>query len=223
MSLRAQSDSLLVDSSTIAVRSFEESRRLEFLQNEAFRYDRPEIRPIQQNGWERFTRWVRYWWDQLFDKDTTRWIPILVLGLLLVSLIGTFLYLFDIRLSQIFQRNSKQIQIPDDALMEDIHNLDFETLVREARENGAFRKAVRLLYLESLKQLSDQEWIDWRLNKTNEDYLRELKGTYIEAPFDALSLHFAYVCYGDVPIDDRQYQEVEQIFRQFQSQLTRRR
>jgi hypothetical protein len=215
--------SLRRDSSQVEHRTFDQDLRDGFLADEDFLYDRPADTRIKRNLFQRFLRLLRYWWDTLFDEDTPAWVPVLVLLSLLLGLVATFFWVMGVPLGSILGKREKKIVVDYEELKENIHELDFEQLVREAAGQGHYRRAVRLLYLESLKLLSDKEWIDWQINKTNHDYQYELVDTPVATPFEELTLHFEYVWYGDFAIDKRQYQIVERIFRDFQAKLTRKR
>ena len=56
-----------------------------------------------------------------------------------------------------------------------IYGVDFPGGIAEALSRRDYREAVRLLYLQTLKQLSDAERIDWQLYKTPTQYLNEVR------------------------------------------------
>ena len=57
----------------------------------------------------------------------------------------------------------------------------------------AYREAVRLLYLQTLKQLSDGKRIDWQLYKTPTQYIYEVR----LPAFRQMTNHFLRVRYGN--------------------------
>ena len=61
-----------------------------------------------------------------------------------------------------------------DTAAENIHEVDFATRLAEAEAAGNCRLAVRLGYLQLLKQLTDRGLIHWQPDKTNHAYLAEL-------------------------------------------------
>ncbi len=209
------------DSSAIEVRHFDEDKRADFLADDDFVYDR---RPVneKENLFVRFLRKIRQWWQSLFDESTPLWVNILVFGTMLLVLVGLLLYIFDVDVRTIFGRSAKQISMDFEEMPTDIHSLDFSELVQNAVNEGEYRRAVRLLYLESLKELSKRGWIDWQINKTNHDYQLELSNTRVALPFDDLTLHYEYVWYGDFPIDGERYHRIEQVFRNFQNRLSQK-
>jgi hypothetical protein len=52
-------------------------------------------------------------------------------------------------------------------LNENIHEIDYDQDIKEAIAAGNYSLAVRLLYLQTLKTLSDNALIKWNINKTN--------------------------------------------------------
>lgn len=209
------------DTSPIEVRHFDEDNLADFLADDDFVYDRKPVNK-KENLFFRFLRKIRQWWETLFDESTPLWVNILVFGTILLVLVGLMLYIFDVDVKTIFGRSAKQISMDFEEMPTDIHSLDFDDLVHKSVSAGEYRRAVRLLYLESLKELSKRGWIDWQINKTNHDYQLELSNTRVALPFDDLTLHYEYVWYGDFPIDAERYQRVEQVFRNFQNRLSQK-
>ena len=58
--------------------------------------------------------------------------------------------------------------------VENIEDVDIESLLARAREEGNFKIAIRLYYLLLLKKLHTLNVIVWKKDKTNRDYLSEL-------------------------------------------------
>jgi len=61
-------------------------------------------------------------------------------------------------------------------LDEYIHETDLDRFLREALAASNWPLAVRLYFLQTIKQLSEREAIVWSKEKTNRDYLREMRG-----------------------------------------------
>lgn len=102
---------------------------------------------------------------------------------------------------------------------EDIHSINYADEIETAVNQGQYRYATRLFYLRSLKLMSDNQIIDWRLNKTNTDYRREIKDPATRKEFDNLSITFEYVWYGEFePSSDSFHHTFEQ-FRRFNAQF----
>ncbi len=98
---------------------------------------------------------------------------------------------------------------------EDINTIDFDKMIEEAVKSGMYRRAVRLYYLKALKQLSDRSQILWEINKTNRDYLYELKSPQLRSGFEDITYVYEYVWYGNVEIDAEKFSKVRSTFNQF--------
>ncbi|MEM0996874.1 MAG: DUF4129 domain-containing protein [Bacteroidota bacterium] len=84
---------------------------------------------------------------------------------------------------------------------EDIRDLEFESLLEKAIREKRFRYAVRLLYLQSLRELHERGLIQWSLEKTNHQYLRELQSGPLRPIFQDVTRLFEYIWYGEFPVD----------------------
>jgi hypothetical protein len=85
---------------------------------------------------------------------------------------------------------------------EDINQLDFDEQITTAIENKNYKLAVRYLFLKSLKLLSDKELINLKKDKTNKQYLAEIKNIKLARAFRSALYRFEWIWYGDFPIDD---------------------
>lgn len=111
----------------------------------------------------------------------------------------------------IFGRSRKKIGISE-VTQEDITRMDFKQLIAETRNTGDNRLAVRYYYLWVLKKMSDREIIKWHWDKTNSDYMYEIKDSGLKNDFKYLSYVYDYSWYGDFPLDESAYAKAEKAF-----------
>lgn len=91
---------------------------------------------------------------------------------------------------------------------EDLHTIDFEAAIAEAKQHQDFRVVVRLSYLYVLKLLADSGSIRFFPGKTNVEYQRELQAKeYLGAPFQQLSQLFSYAWYGNFSVSEADAEE----------------
>jgi hypothetical protein len=102
---------------------------------------------------------------------------------------------------------------------ENIHEMDFDALIKEAVANGDYRNAVRLVFLQSLKLLSDKQHINWQAGKTNHDYLNEVQTPDVKKGLGQLSYYFDYAWYGGFAISEIQFARVKTIFDSWRSTI----
>lgn len=102
---------------------------------------------------------------------------------------------------------------------ENIHETDPEGYIRAAKEKGDYALAIRLYYLTVLKQLSLRKLIKRKRDKTNGEYLRELRGSDYFADFREVTRIFENIRYGGGLINESEYLAVEPKFRSLTRQL----
>jgi len=102
---------------------------------------------------------------------------------------------------------------------EDIHSNDLEKLYREAILNNNFRQAIRIYYLIVLRELSILQLIIWKKDKTNSEYLFEMKGHTYYSDFREITSHFERVWYGEFELTEVIFQSVNPKFESFMSEI----
>ncbi len=98
---------------------------------------------------------------------------------------------------------------------EHIEDVDVISKYDEALKAGNFRLALRFKFLEILQQLSLENKIKWKADKTNRDYANELRGTSEHKVFKKLANIFAWVWYGNAPIGEQEFNELLPEFNSF--------
>ena len=63
-----------------------------------------------------------------------------------------------------------------------------------------------------LQLMTEKELITWELQKTNEDYRKEIQQEEIKAPFAKSTRLYDYFWYGEFPIDEAKYLRAEASF-----------
>jgi hypothetical protein len=112
----------------------------------------------------------------------------------------------------IFGKSSGKIAVYD-AAAENIHEMDFASLIEQTRLAGNYRLAVRYYYLWLLKKLSFKDVISWHADKTNSDYQYEIKDPALKRDFEYLSYVYDHSWYGEFPIDSAAFGKAEKAFR----------
>ena len=83
---------------------------------------------------------------------------------------------------------------------EHLQEADFGDLVKEATQQGDFALALRLYFLWTLQSLSRNKLINWRKEKTNRDYIREVKTTEFYEPLQQATQAYEEIWYGQRPL-----------------------
>ena len=85
----------------------------------------------------------------------------------------------------------------DEVTEDTIYGVDFPSEIEKALENENFREALRLMYLQTLKSLSDYHQIEWQPFKTPTQYTFEFR----QADFKRMTSLFVRVRYGGFGAD----------------------
>jgi hypothetical protein len=219
--------SLLSAQSSDSVKYYQESIEIVELDHQAlenfrgdsdFNYLRSEAR--YSNWFAQFLGWVQRVLRSFFGSSGTS--TAMEIGFYLLALVGIVLLivrLAGVQFSTLVRRATTPNSLNDLLADEDIHQLDFDQLLKKSVEAKNYREAVRWIYLFALRKLSDRELIQWTPGKTNHDYLNELSATPFGRTFQNLSYYFEYIWYGNFDIPPNLYTKVETAFQDLTDQL----
>lgn len=94
-----------------------------------------------------------------------------------------------------------------------IHETDLDRFLREALAQRNYPLAVRIYFLQIIKDLSQKGAIRWSKEKTNRDYLREMYGHTLAQPFREATRAFEYTWYGNTPLSETEFKRLEPAFK----------
>ena len=216
-----QMDSLCrcVPHDTVAhnVALFDKGFKIKYSNDADFNYNREEAN--QNFLWRleaKLIQWLKrllgYGVDHTFTNTTTLIIKILA-GLLLLAVLY-FMVRFVMNHSGrwLFQKKNESVPIDIQNAEQLIAQADFAQLIAEMEKQGDTRQSIRLHYLWLLKDMKENELIKWLPEKTNADYLSELKGEALRKQFSYLSYLFSYIWYGEFSITDNDYLAAKKAF-----------
>ena len=98
---------------------------------------------------------------------------------------------------------------------ENIHEADLEDFARHALDKKDYKLAIRLYFLQILKHLSSNNFIKWKRDKTNKEYVREMSGNNLFREFRTISRLFERVWYSDVEVKEHQFNLIRPRFLDF--------
>jgi hypothetical protein len=188
------------DSSNIEVRHLPYSKIKSYSDQKDFDYRENSVKA--ESLWDRF--WV-WFWEQFYRmsrKESVQKGFEIFIWIFSISLILFAVY----RLTGMERRfffqgsgNARTLQYSEE--QEDIHSIDFDKAIQDAIDNQQYRFAIRLMYLKNIRILSDRNLIQFRPNKTNFDYARELTFSDYSKGFEEITLVYEYAWYGEFPVD----------------------
>ena len=158
--------------------------------DEAYNYAR-ELQAPELDWWDWLMSKIGEFLSDLFSiqgKGDFRIVIYIVIALVFIALIAFILYRYQFKL---FGRAGKVTNENDEE--DNIYGVDFEAVYAKAMAQKDYYKAVRIVYLRTLRWLSDGNKISWQLYKTPTQYTRE----YLSVEFERMTTAFMRVRYGN--------------------------
>ena len=201
----AEKDTLapFFDKSKIEIRKIDENKMEKYKDDDDFNFYR--IYKSPETIWEK----IQYYIEKSIGFVIRNQEPLGILirySLIIVLISAIVFFLVKSKFRRLFFKNKT---ISEDILAseinEDINKLDIEDLIKKAKSDKDWRLATRYYYLKLLKLLSTNEIIIWEINKTNRDYINELRESNYFDKFKNLSRIYNYVWYGDFSISETDF------------------
>ena len=144
---------------------------------------------------------IKRWFNRLmntifsgkFEENVTT--PVMIF--LFIAIIISILYFLYKKRPELFMREKKTVPLSYDIEEENIHGIDFNKELSAALDCNNYRLAIRLLYLQTLRFLSENKLIDWQIHKTPTEYLYEIRNNEMKPLFRELTNRFLRVRYGN--------------------------
>lgn len=206
-----------IDKGTIVKKHFDKNKLNEYKNKEEFNYKIETYEPtIFEKIWDWLKRGVIKILEYLFDdirpavgflRIVLKVLPYIIAGLVLFFIIKFFLR---VNAQNVIdgKTNSPLVAISEDEEL--IKDKDLPKLIQQAIAEGNFRLAIRYYYLLMLKKLSEKELIVWKQEKTNADYIKELKSDKnLGYGFKEITYLYDYVWYGNFNIGEKEFVKAE--------------
>jgi len=145
-----------------------------------------------------------------------RILPYILLGILIVLLLRFFLKVNSRNILYGEQKRA-EIYLTDEEQI--IKNEDINALIADAVKQENYRLALRYYYLLTIKELSAHHIIDWQQQKTNDDYIQEIKTSALQAQFSTITKIYNYVWYGGFEVDALKFESLKLEFINFNTQV----
>lgn len=153
------------------------------------------------------------WWEEDSDGILGPGLARTILFILGAGIIALIFYII-IR-NTILRRNTavgKKLVTTLEEAAENIHESDLERFLRESLAQGDHKTAIRVYYLILIRELSDHDLIRWKKDKTNREYLVEMRPHPLYRPFFDLTRIFEYVWYGDLNLQEKDFRGIQPQF-----------
>lgn len=214
------------DTTNISVKKFEKKALENYKSDPDFNYEEKTTEPnlIEQIfNWflRQFMRLLQ--WLFGVEKATgifqilLKILPYLVLGILLFLITKIFIKLTTKTAEETKNQHGK-ITISEDEEL--IKNHDLEALIQNAIANKNYSLAVRYLYIQSLKLLDQNKIITWEQQKTNDDYIAEIKSNSVQKIFTELTYLYDFVWYGNFAVSEKNFEKIALSFASINKLIT---
>ncbi len=219
--LFSQQDSIVVaydKDTSIEIKEFNKDKLEEFKTDDDFNYTIVK----QEVG---FFGMIWSWIKRIFKKILTwffgvdsasgilltllKVVPYIVL---IIVLILTIKYFLKVNTNTIISGKTEKAKVVITEDEEIISNKNINELISKAVSQENYRLAVRYYYLLVLQKLNERELIVWEQQKTNEDYIKEIKEQTISLKFKDLTRLYDFVWYGNFEINQIEFAKVESNF-----------
>jgi hypothetical protein len=199
------------------LRQFDQRKLDSLREKKDFTY---EVTPTPDAGWK----------EQLYNKLTklfshkgfaTFW-QVFPYALVAIMIMVVVMSLLNASVGGFVKSEGSSTKINYKVEEDHIDEIDFEREIAHAIEQKLFRKAVRLHYLRTLKKLSDNKLILWKVDKTNQDYSKELRVSSLHLSFSQITFVFEECWYGNHTIDHQSFETIKLSFSEFERQIERK-
>lgn len=207
---------IVVDSATIELKPFAKNFKKKYTEKE-FIY---EFKTPEKNAWDRFKEWLANFFKNIFsftdNKTATNFVDIL-LRVIAILIVVVVIYMIVKAIMNkegqwIFGKNSDKKIINYDEIEKNLHLVDFEKLIQNSLNSDEKRLTIRYYYLWLLKKMSNNQIIEWDVEKTNSDYLYEIKNEAQKEEFAYLSYLYNNIWYGEFELDETTFTKAKNAF-----------
>jgi hypothetical protein len=207
---------IVIDNQNITSKNFDKNFKEKY-KDTPFIY---EYKTPAKNAWDRFWDWVGELFSSLFRfgaNGVAGSFVGIVFKIIMFTIIIFVIYLIaKAILNQegqwVFGKNSSKKIIDYTDVEKNIHTTDFEKLIKNSLAANENRLAIRYYYLYLLKNMAHKELIVWDIEKTNSDYLYEIKKPATKSHFEYLSYLYNYIWYGEFDLDQESFEKAKTAF-----------
>jgi Domain of unknown function (DUF4129) len=176
------------------------------------RFDEKQLKEPEEEKKDRIPLKSSPW-----NSNVLRIISFIILILIVLALI--FVVVRNIKLDSRVKKNILLVQQIEE--VDDIENLETESLMTQAINAKNYRLAIRLVYLDLLKTLHEHKIIQWKKDKTNLDYLTELSKQSFAPEVRKITLGYERIWYGERHATETTYHSIHQECQTVYNQLNK--
>jgi len=178
----------------------------------ADQYIEKEPKPAEPNWFDKWLMKLLKIFPSINLAGLVAFLRILIYVLLGIAIILIVRYLmFKNTNWQIWKKPKPAVEQFEVGEESDLRN-DYPALIQKALDQKDHRLVIRYYYLWLLSKLDAQEIIDFHPEKTNSDYLHEIKNQAHRKDFSYLSYLYDYIWYGEISMSDNDFSKIRKNF-----------
>jgi len=179
-----------------------------------------EVKITDKGFWDRLKEWFIYWFKKIFGLSnmdvSSRYLTIIfrvIAGLVVAYVVYLIVKIILNKEGQwIFGKSTTKKIYQDEEIEKNLKNVDFDSLIKQTLKEQNHRLVIRYYYLWVLKNLSEKDIIHWNSEKTNSDYLYEIKNPSLKEEFQYLSYLYNYIWYGEFELTESTFLHAKNAF-----------
>ncbi|GGG09450.1 hypothetical protein GCM10011344_07520 [Dokdonia pacifica] len=213
------SQELQKDTSPLSPITLDKNKIEEYQNDEDFNY----VEVFEEDTrWNNIKQWFYDILSSIFDwifedqekavgalSTFIRLLPYIIGGILLILAIWAFSKM-DSGEILFNKKPASQAFMSDDEEL--IKHEDIQSLIDKAIAAGNHRLAIRFYYLHVLQKMSGKELIDWQVQKTNHEYIYEVKDQNVRKQFRRVTDIYDYIWYGNFEVDAQSFEKAQSSF-----------
>jgi hypothetical protein len=191
------------------------------------------MREVNQNGWDKATAGMDYSKDlakppkerKKKEEDTSspsvdwtnmfKGLGVLFQVLAILVALGIIAYgvywMLQAPRNRVIARDGTEITLAN--LDEYIHETDLDRFLREAIAAANWSLAMRIYFLQIIKHFSEQGAITWSKEKTNRDYIREMRNHRLGSEFREVVRQYERIWYGNQVLSAEDFERLEPVMK----------
>lgn len=185
-------------------------------------FDYNENRIDRLSWWERLQQWLRDFFNRIlphFNINLDKTFYYFAIGIGVLTLAYVLYRLLAKGKKPFYGEENDGADMPPDWIEKKLMEVNLNTHLEKALINKNYVLAIRYLYLINLKALAEKHLIVWDHQKTNHDFLYELKAENLKKAFAQTIRVYEYTWYGGFDISENRFSQYRQLFEQFDQDI----
>lgn len=181
-----------------------------------------ENRINRLSWWDRLNRRINDFLNSLLPKlqwDLSNIFYYTLIGIGLAILIYVIYRLTTSGKKPGFREENEEPNAAPNWMEKKLTELNFQTYLDQALFEKKYMLAIRYLHLINLQKLAATGQIDWHYQKTNHEFLWELKNRELSDDFAQTIRIYEYVWFGKFAIAENKFSEYQQLFHHFNQKI----